>query len=376
MNRKIHMKWNDFQEKVNFTFKELRANMGFADVTLVCEDGQQFKAHKAIISTLCPFFSDILRNDFQAHPFIYMMGVRSAELSAIIDFLYKGESTVGQEILNDFLDLAKRMRVIGLSKTGDLQIGEFGSSMPENLVVQKGEMVEVTNYPEVNQVAGDGRTPISRKEKYERGKNEPTNKGNDFELEQLNKQILTLVDEVVMVDEVTGGQSAKIFACKECGKTGPKLNNIRSHIEAMHVTGFCHFCNSCGKAVKTRDALKTHQKIHHPKSKEAPKFSKVDVRPEKLADTVMSMIEKGKTVIGPVSGKPVVGRICKVCGKEGGMASIMRHIEHHHISTSIPHSCEDCGKQFNTREALKRHKSITDNPGPHRCVAKRLFMHG
>ena len=44
-----------------------------------------------------------------------MMGVRSAELGAVIDFLHKGESTVGQESLNNFLDLAKRLRVIGLS---------------------------------------------------------------------------------------------------------------------------------------------------------------------------------------------------------------------------------------------------------------------
>ena len=59
---------------------------------------------------------------------------------------------------------------------------------------------------------------------------------------------------------------------------------------------------------------------------------------------------------------------------KGRMASIMRHIEHHHITTGIPHSCEDCGKQFNTRDALKRHKSISDNPGPNRCVAKPSLL--
>ena len=90
MNSQICMKWDHFQEKVNFKFKELRANMGFADVTLACEDGQQIKAHKAIISTLCPFFSDVLKSDLHPHPFIFMMGVRSAELDAVIDFLYKG----------------------------------------------------------------------------------------------------------------------------------------------------------------------------------------------------------------------------------------------------------------------------------------------
>ena len=367
MNRKIHMTWNEFQEKVNVTFKELRSNMEFADVTLVCEDGQQIKAHKAIISKLCPFFSDVLRNDFNPHPFIYMMGVGSAELDAFIDFLYKGESNVGQESLNNLLDLAKRLRVTDLSMTRDVQIEEHSFDIPVNHVVEKTEVVDIS-HPEDKHVPSNGPTRISPKERHEIGKNEIVNKDEDFRLEELNDQISSMVDEVLVVDEVTGGQRAKIFTCKQCGKTGPNMTNIRIHVEAKHVTGFSHFCNSCGNAVKTRDALKTHQKVHHPRSKEKPK--KVNVNPEQLVDTVMSMVGKGKTVIGPVSGKSVLERTCKVCGKEGRMASIMRHIEHHHITTGIPHSCSYCGKQFNTREALKRHMSTTDNPGPHRCVTQ------
>ena len=134
MNNKIHMKWNEFEEKINFTFKELRDNMEFADVTLVCEDGQQIKAHKAIISTLCPFFCDVLKNDFHPHSFIYMMGVGSTELGTIIDFLYKGEANVGQESLNIFLDLAKRLRVTGLSMTEGVHIGEYDSAKTVNHV--------------------------------------------------------------------------------------------------------------------------------------------------------------------------------------------------------------------------------------------------
>ena len=130
----------------------------------------------------------------------------------------------------------------------------------------------------------------------------------------------------------------------------------------------------CAIPVEIQSRQEMHQKVHHPRARppETPKFAKVYVRPEKLVEAVMSMIEKGKAVIGPVSGKRVVGRICKACGKEGGMASIMRHIEQHHINTGIPRSCEDCGKEFKTREALKRHKLISAEPGLRRCVAKRL----
>ena len=47
-------------------------------------------------------------------------------------------------------------------------------------------------------------------------------------------------------------------------------------------------------------------------------------------------------------------RICKECGKEGQMISIMNHIEANHMpGLSIP--CNHCEKILNTRHALKQH---------------------
>ena len=49
-------------------------------------------------------------------------------------------------------------------------------------------------------------------------------------------------------------------------------------------------------------------------------------------------------------------RICKVCGKEGGMGDIMNHPEAHHIAgISIP--CGLCGHVVKTRNALIQHRS-------------------
>ena len=49
-------------------------------------------------------------------------------------------------------------------------------------------------------------------------------------------------------------------------------------------------------------------------------------------------------------------RICKVCGKEGIMDTIMKHIEANHISgISIP--CDLCGNSFKSRNVLASHKS-------------------
>ena len=50
-------------------------------------------------------------------------------------------------------------------------------------------------------------------------------------------------------------------------------------------------------------------------------------------------------------------RICKVCGKEGRLFAIKRHIEAIHIS-GISHPCDICGKICLSRDRLRRHKSV------------------
>ena len=47
-------------------------------------------------------------------------------------------------------------------------------------------------------------------------------------------------------------------------------------------------------------------------------------------------------------------RICTVCGKEGSMDGIMKHIEANHIAgISVP--CGPCGKIFKSSASLKDH---------------------
>ena len=48
-------------------------------------------------------------------------------------------------------------------------------------------------------------------------------------------------------------------------------------------------------------------------------------------------------------------RICKVCGKEGTMTNIMRHITANHM-TNISIPCNACGKTLHTSNALNMHK--------------------
>ena len=60
MEEKLCLKWHDFQENMKSSFRELKSDNDFADVTLACEDGQ-FQAHKLILSTSSLFFRTVIK---------------------------------------------------------------------------------------------------------------------------------------------------------------------------------------------------------------------------------------------------------------------------------------------------------------------------
>ena len=117
MSEKLCLKWNDFQNNTSTAFGSLRNDSEFSDVTLACEGGNQVEAHKVILVASSPFFHNLLRRNKHPHPLIYMRGVRSDDVVAILDFLYFGEANVYQENIDAFLALAEELELKGLRET-------------------------------------------------------------------------------------------------------------------------------------------------------------------------------------------------------------------------------------------------------------------
>ena len=83
MSEKLCVQWNDLQDNIKIAFANLREDNDFANVTLVCEDGQQVEAHKVILAASSPFFQKLLARNKHSHPLIYMRGMKSDDLLAI-----------------------------------------------------------------------------------------------------------------------------------------------------------------------------------------------------------------------------------------------------------------------------------------------------
>ena len=88
MSEALCLQWNDFKENVVTAFGSLRGDNDFTDVTLACEDGQQMEVHKIVLATSSPFFRNLFKRNNHVHPLVYMRGLKSDDLAAMLDFVY------------------------------------------------------------------------------------------------------------------------------------------------------------------------------------------------------------------------------------------------------------------------------------------------
>jgi len=112
------LRWNDYEKKYAETFRTLREDDHFADVTLACE-GHAVKAHRIILCACSSYFSHILRtiNPVQ-HPVLLLQDVRPVDLTALMDFIYFGQVNITQDSLQTFLKVADKLKIKGLCERG------------------------------------------------------------------------------------------------------------------------------------------------------------------------------------------------------------------------------------------------------------------
>ena len=83
---------------------------------------------------------------------------------------------------------------------------------------------------------------------------------------------------------------------------------------------------------------------------------------QQLDKQVKSLMDFSENMLNNGKGR---ARICKVCGKEGQMADLMRHIESNHITSNVSHSCDICGKisRYGLRNYvyIRQNNTINDN---------------
>ena len=97
----ILLQWDLHDSDQTTTIKSLWKNGDFLDVTIACDD-DQIDAHKVILSSASEIFQKILKRSQSGHPFLYLRGISSQELRALLDYIYTGQATLLEEKLGTF----------------------------------------------------------------------------------------------------------------------------------------------------------------------------------------------------------------------------------------------------------------------------------
>jgi len=305
---KYRLNWKEFDENTRSYFRELRVNEEHADLSLACEDGQQFDVHKIVLSACSPFFQMMLRRNQHQHPLIYMRGMKSDDLASILDFMYFGEIEMSQVQLPEFLAVAEELKLKGL--TPDRANGGSGSGFvtPGGKRKRRSSVEEVTPAPvegTPEQFVCEPSTGLSDSRLDEEQEVASPPRGGQLvgliDPEDMDHHMNTSIDTTInttmepfnpenpkaatlaledKIESMINKQGDGVWICKVCGKTitgRQAKGNMKQHVET-HIEGIQHSCTTCGKTYKNRNSLHTHISMKHRSTTPDSRFKSPAVR--------------------------------------------------------------------------------------------------
>lgn len=129
------LKWNNFDKWLAYNFSHYYDSSKFCDVTLACE-GRLILAHRIVLSASSKYIENMLELTSSEHPMI-VLDVCFEDLALIVEYMYKGETTITAEIFDRFIKTAAMLQVEGL------YVKENTSAAPPPTITNEGREEDI-----------------------------------------------------------------------------------------------------------------------------------------------------------------------------------------------------------------------------------------
>ena len=269
-----NLAWESHVDYFRSMLFEMKKTNMFTDVTLVCDDQIQIQAHRIILSAGSSVFSQIIGNLPQNDPVIFLRGIQHQEMESLLEFLYLGQTNIGQERLEEFFNVSKSLDIKEISNAEDYQSKEgkkrkdksIGNNLDEDLSVTVNSSALHDNEDEIcNSVDYQSRETKKRRKLL---------KKNDHEEElthTVNFSVLTENEYDDKLSKTFKTEKSKSFKhnpqkklneCPQCDYKSAKASRIRKHVESKH-DGVTFGCDKCELSFSNTSNLRKHIRVVH-----------------------------------------------------------------------------------------------------------------
>ena len=263
---KLSLSWKEFDYWTSKTFKDLRDDKCYTDVTLATGD-HQIKAHKIVLSSCSSFFKKVFQSTSHQMPFIYLKGIKPQHLEALLDFIYIGETEISSSEVEQFLEAAEMLEIQGLVKH---EQNDTKESTPQELIRgNENKLLSPTNNSEINQFyqeelwndhEASNALIIDEDRQYGPVDNYETRtiptllQCDDCDYKTVRKDMLKNHKMVVH-------QGIK-FPCDKCSYKASHKSHLNRHVQSVH-DGVRYPCDQCEFKATQQVHLREHKHARH-----------------------------------------------------------------------------------------------------------------
>ena len=248
---KYNMNWQTFTDHLKELLHEMMLSNELTDVTLVCDDKKQLKAHKIILSACSPVFKSIIECLPQNNSVIYLSEIYHQEMESILEFIYLGESTFEQKQIDDFLKVARKLEIKGIGKNVDIELKE--NVLNQNKIYE--EIIEEKDSINIIVLPAEKSASKSIEPK---NTNDSNDSGVKYDCNQCNFET---TKQSNMVNHILENKHEIIkYSCCHCSYQAATQRKLNIHVQSKH-DNIHYYCSHCNYRAPTNAVLKKHVQV-------------------------------------------------------------------------------------------------------------------